>query len=63
VGDGEWEEGEYYEGGFLSDKWGDELAREMIGELITEEEAKEAMKLYDAAQLAKANYGLWMMAR
>lgn len=62
-GNGEWEEHEDSCWGYFSRKYGKELATEIIGEVITEEEAMEAMVLYDCRKEKNAEYGLWLMAK
>jgi len=52
LGDDEWEENVDSCWGFYSRKWGEELATEILGELITEEEAIKLCKTYDE-KLAK----------
>lgn len=52
LGDGEWDENVDSCGGFYSRKWGEELATEMLGKLITEEEAMSLCMVYDE-KLAK----------
>lgn len=48
LGDDEWDENVDSCWGFYSRKWGEELAEEILGELISETEAKELCAEYDA---------------
>jgi len=62
IGDGEWEENGN-ETGYFSRKYGDELAEEILGKCITEDEVTAAMLQYDLREQQKAEYGMWLMAQ